>query len=85
MWAVQAKDAEDKAASAANADSGTGEQTGTAVQAGDAPGEPRSAIGPATSDTSAGPQLTVHPASGYGSVTNGKRHARKRVDEAGLS
>ena len=87
---MQAKDAEGEAGSAANADSAIGEQTGTAVQDAprDASAEPQAAAGLAESEEpSAGPQSAVNPLSGRGmgsgSGTNGKRHVRKRVDEAG--
>ena len=90
MWTVQGKDAEDIAASAANADNAAGDQTDTAVQEaqGDASAQAQPAAGPAESnDPSAGPQSAVNPLSGkdmnHGTGTNGKRHVRKRVEEAG--
>ena len=90
MWTVQGKDAEEIAASAANADNAAGDQTDTAVQdaSGDASAQAQPAAGPAGSeDPSAGPQSAADPSSGndmnHGTGTNGKRHVRKRVEEAG--
>lgn len=90
LQAVQAKDAEGKAAPVADTDNKTGQHTSTTMQ--DAPGHALEQSQPAASaaageDTSAGPQPAEVPLSGNGMQPEGasvKRNVRKRVVEAGV-
>ena len=89
---MQAKDMEDKAAPAVDADKETGGCTGAGLQGGpgDALAEAQPAVSPAAgADASTGPQPAVGPSSGNGmhheGVRGEKRNVRKRVVEAGSS